>query len=487
MSNINKLYNNAKNSIKNLDNLTAIEYYKKILNENNLPNKKKYLNELAELYKKINKFDGALECYLNIITNDPSNGVVLNEIGICYFNLFKFKEALGYFFKVLKIKELPDIYNNAGNCFINLKQYKLGEMNFLKSYNIDGNDGAKRALGNIYYYIKQYDKSLEFLKKITNKQDSDLYNMSFTYLSKREFKKGFELYETRLKSNNINKQTGLKERVDIPQIADWNGVDKCDKLLVLYEQGIGDNIQFFRFIIELSNKYPTMKIFYFCKNTLAHIFKKYENIEIIDNVVFFNYDYKIFIMSLPRILKLDRIKQNQEQYIKISDDKLLYWKERLQHLKRYKVGFVYNGLLSTFIEKYIPLSEFEKLCELDIDLICIHKKSEIQEELLKINFKGNIHFFDIDTEVPFEDTIHILKNIDLLISIDTYIVHLAGVLNVPTWLLLGYSEWRWSNEDKTTYWYDSVELIRRSDKDKEFKDLIYRVKDKLYDKLKDKI
>jgi ADP-heptose:LPS heptosyltransferase len=486
MSKIKQLYNDAQNSIKNLDYLNAIEYYKKIVNENNLTNKKQYLTELAELYKKINMFDGALECYLKIISNDANDGVVLNEIGICYFTLSKYKEALEYFFKVLKIKEIPDIYNNAGNCFVNLKQYKLGEMNFLKSYNIDGNDSSKRALGNIYYYVKQYDKSLEFLKKVKNKTDADLYNIAFTYLSKREFKKGFELYETRLKSNNINKQTGLKERVDIPQIADWNGIDKCNRLLVIYEQGIGDNIQFFRFIIELSKKYPTMKIFYFCKNTVAHIFKKYENIEIIDNVVFFNYDYKVFIMSLPRILNLNLVKPNQEEYIKINNDKLVLWKERLQHLKRYKVGFVYNGLLSSFIEKYIPLSEFEKLCELDIDLICIHKKSEIQEDISKLTLKDNIHFFDIDNDLPFEDTIHILKNIDLLVSIDTYIVHLAGVLNVPTWLLLGYSEWRWSNEEKTTYWYDSVELIRRNDKDKDFKDLIYRVKDKLYEKIKDK-
>jgi ADP-heptose:LPS heptosyltransferase len=482
MTNIKYLYNDAQKSIKNCDYLNAIEYYKLILNENTVVNKKQYLNELAELYKKINKFDNALECYLNIINIDPNNGVILNEIGICYFNLFRYKEAIEWFFKVLKIKEIPDVYNNIGNCFVNLKQYKLGEINFLKSYNIDGNDGSKRSLGNIYYYTKQYDKSLEFLKKINNKEDKDLYNMSFTYLSKRKFKEGFKLYETRLKSNDLNSQTGLKERVDIPQIANWNGIDKCNNLLVVYEQGIGDNIQFFRFIIELSNKYPTMKIFYFCKSNVAHIFQNYENIKIVDNVVFFNYDYKIFIMSLPKILNLDLIKPNQEEYIKINDDKLILWKERLQHLKKYKVGFVYNGLLSSFIEKYIPLSEFEKLCELEIDLICIHKKNEIQEDISKLVYKDNIHFFDIDNDVPFEDTIHILKNIDLLITIDTYIVHLAGVLNVPTWLLLGYSEWRWSNEEGKSYWYNSVELIRRNDKDKEFKDLIYRIKGKLNDK-----
>ena len=65
-----------------------------------------------------------------------------------------------------------------------------------------------------------------------------------------------------------------------------------------------------------------------------------------------------------------------------------------------------------------------------------------------------------------------------MITIDSAIVHLAGVLNVKTWLLLGkYSEWRWGDED-TTYWYNSVELIRMRE-ELEFKHILKKVKDKL--------
>ena len=124
---------------------------------------------------------------------------------------------------------------------------------------------------------------------------------------------------------------------------------------------------------------------------------------------------------------------------------------------------------------------------LDIDLICIHQKNDIQEENDQMKYKERIHIYDIDLNQPFEDTIHILRNIDLLITIDTYIVHLAGVMNVPTWLLLGnYSEWRWSNKGKT-YWYDSVELIRMNKPDKEnkekteFKEILKTVRKKIVD------
>ena len=84
----------------------------------------------------------------------------------------------------------------------------------------------------------------------------------------------------------------------------------------------------------------------------------------------------------------------------------------------------------------------------------------------------------LDNDKPFEDTIHLLQNLDLLITIDTFIVHLAGILNVKTWLLLGASEWRWSDDASKTYWYNSVELIRTKENE-ELKDLIKTVKTKL--------
>jgi len=502
-------YKKALEYIKKEKFEEAIEQYQ-ILIKNTSLQKKKYLIELAKLYQNLgnngnnnngnSNNDKILQCYFDIISFDPNDGFILNEIGILYFNAKKYKEALLYFYKILKIKELPDVYNNIGTCYVNMKNYNLAELTFLKSYNINQNDGSKRSLGSIYYYIKQYDKSLLYYNQIPNKSPSDLYNMSFTYLSKKQFKKGFELYENRLISNNIEPQTGLKERVDIPQIPYWNGKDHCNRLLIVYEQGIGDNIQYFRFIIQLSKENPTMKIDYFCKTIISHIFDidKYENVSIVDNVVFNNYDFKIYIMSLPSILRLNSIQPNNEQYIKMNNNLLLSWKEQMQHLKKFRVGFVYNGLLKSFVDKYIPIKEFIQLCDLDIDLICIHKKQDIDDPLytdintdtntkntdINTNIKNtkntisNLHFFDIDNDVPFEDTIHILHNIDLLITIDTYIAHLAGVMNINTWLLLGYSEWRWSNHETETYWYNSVKLVRKTE-ETEFKDLIIKVKEQL--------
>jgi ADP-heptose:LPS heptosyltransferase len=101
--------------------------------------------------------------------------------------------------------------------------------------------------------------------------------------------------------------------------------------------------------------------------------------------------------------------------------------------------------------------------------------SKIKEDFSKIDFANEILVEDLDMEKAFADTISILRNIDVLVTIDTSIAHLAGVMGIKTLLLLGYtSDWRWfDNDDKV--WYDSVDIIRMTEQ-RPMSDLIPRVK-----------
>jgi tetratricopeptide (TPR) repeat protein len=451
----------------------AIANYKKVLelDKYNIDS----LKELGEIYEKVNDINSAIRCYEKIIENEAKNSnkqntiIFLNQIGVCYNNNLNYEEALKYFRKALEFtRELPDLYNNIGRVYFKLRQYRHAEINWLLSLKLKNNNNLYEELALTYFCTKKYDKSIDFYMKMQNILNNQpiAYKLSFPYLANRNFKIGFELYENRLTTNPINSQTGLKERVEIQLLPFWNGLDKCDNLLLCYEQGIGDNFQYFRFVIQLSRLYPEMKITYFCKDIIAHIFKDYENINVIKEVNnLFLYNYKCYIMSLPYFLKIDKIIPNTENYIKIDDDKVAYWKEQL-HMKnsgkKLNVGFFYKGLLNSYIEKDIPLQSFELLVDLNINLICLHKLSEI-EELNSVAFKDKITTFDIDNDTAFSDTIAILQNIDILLTVDTSIVHLAGILGVKTILMLGYtSDWRWF-ADNEKLWYNSVELLRVND------------------------
>lgn len=433
--------------------------------------------DLGGVYEHQRMFQEAIdECYMNILKYEPNNGVILNQIGVCHFCLANYTKAISFFKRVIEIKKIGDVYRNIAMCYIKSKAYKKAEKYCALAYNLEPwNDENKSGLAELYYYYKQYDKSIEFYRKIKTLDQTMKhgYNVSFPYLGKRDFKTGLHYYEFRLKENNVNPQTGMVERLDLPQYKNWDGSSSCNHLLLIYEQGIGDNIQYFRFILQLARQHPAMQITYFCKPIVGHLFKTdtgVSNLTIITemtsiqlNIV--KYDYKAYVMSTPYLLKIDTITPNVDDYIKVDPQKLQEWRQKLMPLRKFRIGFTYNGLLSSFIEKYIPLSEFLALCDLDVELICIHKKSEIITDIDNLPETSRIHFFDIDDDQPFVDTIHILKNIDLLITIDTYIVHIAGAMNVKTWLLLGkYSEWRWS-DGPSCYWYNSVELLRNTEND----------------------
>ena len=447
------------------------------------------LKNIAKSYEQKKNYIEAIDYYrkamdiLNIHNNNENlitMGILNNQIGVCYSALNDIESAIIYFKKVLETHCIPDVYTNIGISYITLKRYKDAEIYLLKSDNLKKNNVLTcSSLGSIYYYRQQYDKSIEYYNRIPleNMNDKYKYNSSFPYLSKKDFSVGFNLYDIRLNSNTINSQTGQRERVEIP-LDIWNGRDTCSKLLIVSEQGLGDNIQYYRFIIELSEKYKDMKIDFFCKKEIAHIFKTYGNIEIVDHLSCIDYNYMLYIMSLPKILNLTKITPNKINYIKLDTNTLTCWEKKTAPLKKFRVGFVYNGRLSSFIEKYIELEKYKLLADLDIELICIHRKSEIIDDIKNISFSDKIIYYDLDKDKPFYDTIHLLKNIDLLITVDTYMVHLAGIMKIKTWLLLGVCEWRWSNDEHKTYWYDSVEIIR-SKKDESLDTVLPVVKDKL--------
>ena len=451
----------------------------------------KQLFDQGNRYESTGDFSKALECYHKALLRDTNNPILLNQIGMCYNYLDDQENAIRYFIKITAIINHPDVYNNLATCYISMRDYRNAEKYYelaLQYGTAESRDRTIYGLANIYFYTKRYDKSIEYYEKVSTYKDNHImmYNCAFPYLAKHDFKIGLELYEERLKDNSICPQTKLKRRVEIPGVPYWDGVKPCTHLLVVYEQGVGDNIMFYRYLLELADLYPKMSITYFCKSeTVGHLFKTRPNISIVlnlDNIRIF--DHMIFIMSLAKILNIKSITPLQENYIKPNDERRLFWTQKLENIQQSKpkkplVGITFNGLLTSFIEKQIPLKYFEIFNDLsdEIDFVCLHKKDDIVDDLK--TYKGKMKFYNIDTRTPFQDSVAILQNLDLFITIDTAITHLAGVMNVDTWLLLGYgSDWRWFANDGKSAWYSTVELLRMKE-NKPLSNILPMVKEKL--------
>lgn len=476
----NKEAGNMALAIKNYENAILLK-----------PNSLKYLEDLANIYYSMNDFANAVVLYVKIAELSPKNFVMVNQVGVCYYNLKQYANAIEYFKKVNLIKnDVPDVYDNLGVCYISLRDYKKAEANFIKSNQLCNRAKSLANLGEVNLYIKNYDIAINYYDQAIQKEHlwKHSYNKGFCHLAKKEFRIGFELYQTRLCSNNIHPQTNEKERVEIPIIPDWTGLeDDCEKLLIVYEQGIGDNIMFYRFAFELLSMKPNMMLYYFCRKNMPFLLKEYDNIKMVTNSLeIVVATKKIYIMSLPFFLKIERIIPNQINYINVDDNKVELWHNKLSNLKRLKVGFSNCGLLSSVFEKNIPLEYFETLTDLDIDFICLTKLDDETKKNYIQKYNSKIHFFSIDEDTPFADTISIMKNIDLLITVDTATVHIAGVMGIKTWLLLSFvSEWRWSTDEKS-YWYNSVDIIRVKDRKELLPSIMPIVKKKLMDEFLNK-
>ena len=187
-------------------------------------------------------------------TSDPvAICIIQNEIGVCYSKINDYRNSIHHFKKVLAIRnDIHEVYTNMAECYRLLKEYNEAITCLTIAHRLRPSDYIHLQLGALYMYIKKHGDSIRAFQSLQNPSKGDLHSTCFPYLASKQFIKGFKLYENRLASNDISPMTNQKARVEIPELQYWNGTDACNHLLVVYEQGIGDNIQFFRYIIELS-------------------------------------------------------------------------------------------------------------------------------------------------------------------------------------------------------------------------------------------
>lgn len=259
--------------------------------------------------------------------------------------------------------------------------------------------------------------------------------------------------------------------------------DENKTLLIYMAGGIGDKLMHSRFIPRICEENEKNKIMFMVDDELCWIYKElYGNMKIPNLLVLqkaqvnmlatvYRYDYHMNVTFLFNCLNL----RYDDIYINYWDtsDLIYYSNFKVDSIiDKNKRNIVINWhgnyasphefVRGIELKKLIPLFELEN----NINWISVQKTvSEKEREILQ---KYNIHDLSdkIDMSMEknsFEDTIKIFNSIDLLISTDTSLVHLAGSMNIPCWCLLYIGcDWRWTRNDKTTKWYPNIKIIRQN-------------------------
>ena len=422
-----------------------------------------YYNKGYALYY-LDKLDEAIEAYRISISLKPDNAEVYSNMGVALKNQGKFDEAILAYRKSISLKpDHAEAYDNMG---VALKdQGKLDEAieAFKKSILLKPSRAeVYNNLGNTLKEQGRLDQALEtYNKAISLKPDyaDACCNISFIYNLYGDLKKGLELYEWRQKQKSSPVRAPRKNLM-------WDGAKPLSgkKFLVYEEQGLGDAIQFCRYLPMLKQK--GAEVTFKVKKKMHALLSTIDN-EIIlvdsfpDND---QIDFETPIMSLPFLFNtnLDTIPA-KIPYLFTNDNNILSWSKCLTK-STFKVGICWQGSKNKIdYGRSFPLSLFEGISKIpNVELISLHK-GEGEKQIKGINFDLTILDNNFDTgENAFVDTAAVMMNCDLVVTSDTAIAHLAGSLGCPTWVVLKkFPDWRWMLERKDSPWYPNLTLYRQ--------------------------
>ena len=395
-------------------------------------------NNLGLTYLKKGELKNAISCFKKAIKIKPDYAEAYFNLGISHSEKGDFDSAILFFHNTLKFKQnYPEALNNLGNC---LKE--KGELN--------------NAISSFQKAIKiQFDYT-EAHKNLGN-----------ALLLNGQYKKGLQEYEYRFKESQETVNPHIK-----PMLPIWKGesLNLNEKLLVVSEQGLGDTIQFMRYIPILKKK--GFDVSFCAQNKLKNLIRS-SGIDSNPLNPEQGKDIKkgrwIPLLSVPRLL--DVTPNNpivSTPYIHCSEELSKKWEEKLSTEEKPIIGINWQGDPNTeknnLTGRSIPLELFSKIAEKNDCKFLSLQKGFGSEQLETCSFKNK--FVKCQEEVneiwEFVETAAIIYNTDLVITTDTSVAHLAAGMGKVTWCLIKYiPDWRWGMYDEKTFWYPSMKLFRQ--------------------------
>ena len=480
---LEKLFSRALSNHQAGDLIEAEKIYKKIIKIDSKIDVVQ--NNLGMIYLMSNKKKLAQSCFLSAIKVNSNYIEAYNNLALLNNEIGEYNKSIIYSKKALEINRnsvialfnLAYSYGKIGN--------KKNEIDFyLKTLELDPKHfSSYNNLALAYYELGETEKCVELYRKANSINPDDHLvreNLACALLRHSYFEEGFEFFESRLEK--ANKQNIIKSN-KLTRM--WSGEDLNKKsILIISEQGAGDTIQFARYAYELSDFYKT-NVFFLVDKKIIHLFdqKKLKIIAKGDKIP--KYDYYSFLQSLPKYY-YQRKKNLLEQSNYIHKNQQIFnkWKTKLSELSLPKIGINWQGNENYKYDRFrsIPLKKFEILFNIEgLDFISI-QKGEGENQIKKINFTNKLHNFSaiIDNgENSFEDTIEIIRNLDLVITTCTSIAHLSSTIGTKTWILLSYnSDWRWFTNTDSSPWYKNT-LLFRQEKLNDWESVFEKVKQKI--------
>ncbi|CAB1073874.1 FIG140336: TPR domain protein [Olavius algarvensis Delta 1 endosymbiont] len=465
------------------------------------PNHPEALHGLGLLAFQAKKYDIALDLIGRAATQNPATPQFHYNLGLIWVALKKPEKAVAALGRAIKIKsdygdahynlgilfqaqdepdqaiihfrqaiqfqpQAVDAYYNLGNVLKNLGQFEEAIENYKNAIKLKpdfpealNNIGLTlKEQGHVAAAIKCYSRALEHRPDFAEAH----WNRALAYLLVGNFRDGWPEYEWRFRRGDWQRTPRRHQSKTT-----WDGSNFEGKRLLVYaEQGLGDTLQFVRYLPRV--KALGGKVILEASRTLHGLLEGLAGVdELVDpnlkNTPSIDHDLSVPLLSLPGIFKteLDTI-PGTVPYIFASNDKIDLWRKCLGE-DGFRVGVVWAGRpehkndrnRSCPLEWFIPLA--------GIDGVQLYGLQKGAAALEVADLPESLNFTNLGDEFEnFPDTAGAIENLDLVISVDTAVAHLAGAMGKPVWVLLPYApDWRWLVDRQDSPWYPTMTLFRQ--------------------------
>lgn len=433
-----------------------------------IPDRESVLTNLVASLVKLEQFDEAKEISYKLLARNPSNREIALSLGNIEFKLANFQEALSYFNRCLEISlDNPEAWTCRGNTLSALGHLEDALSSVDKAIEINQDfSQAWSDRGNILCEMRRHEQAITSYNKSIDIDPNDAdsrWNKALCELSLGNFDSGWELYEWRWKTESFSSTLrNFKE----PK---WLGrEDISGKTIFIYtEQGLGDTIQFCRYVEFLKELGATvlLEVPRALMNLLVELKGVDELISKGNPIPYF--DFHCPLLSLPYALR-NTVKAipNKSPYLTIHNQLVQKWKNYFGN-EGFTIAICWQGNpkakidrgRSFTVDSFLPIAELE-----NVRLISLQKgfgAEQLEHSKLVNQVETLADDFDSDNR-RFLDSAAVMKSVDLVITSDTALTHVAGSLGIETWLPLRYvPDWRWLLNGNSSPWYPHHRLFRQ--------------------------
>ena len=457
-------HNNRGNSLAALDrHQEAVSSYEAALAA--APDRPDILTNCGVALLELDRCEDALSCFESALGRDPENIFILTNKGNALLRLKRHAEALASYDRALALKpDHAEALTGRGTALAILSRTDEALASFDRALRIEPRAVAAHVnRGNIFMASAQMQEALASYSKAIelDPEHADAnFNAALARLCLGDFRAGWRQYEYRLKKKEF---APLRRAVPQPL---WRGEKDLHgkTMLLIAEQGLGDAIQFVRYAPLIAAR--GAKVLLGVQRPVVDLLATVPGVAGVfgENEPLPEFDLHCPLLSLPLAFEteLPTIPANVP-YIRAYEERIAKWRRRLPAGGRLRVGICWAGTNahSNNRRRSIPLESFAAvLSAADVDFVSLQKDVDETDAAML----GALGVTQLGQEfVDFADTAAVISMLDLVISVDTSVAHLAGAMAKAVGVLIPFSpDFRWLLDRTDSPWYPTMRLFRQT-------------------------